>query len=398
MEALLAASRAGYEVCHIGRPLPPWARRLVHDVREVDTYEPAAVDEAARDLARRHDLRGVVNLTDVDVENVARVAHGLGLPGMPAAAARRSRNKWEAKSALSGLERYLPRFERVHDLGELRAAVRRIGFPAIVKPTGASGSKGIFDLHEDRDLAPAMDHLLRIARPDNDPVFRAFGAEFIVEQFATGPEVSAEGFVQDGRVVVVAVTDKITSEPFHLEVQHIVPTSLEPAALEFVTDAATRIVTALGFDHCGFHLEGKVVGDRFTFIESAARPAGDYIASHLIPLATGIDYFANLIRLAVGDPIDVRATRAEHAGLEFLLAPESGLFDGLEHADLVLERPGYEHLFVEVPVGSPVRLPPEHFTTQRVAAVIARHSIRDELDALLAEARKGVRVRIAPAP
>lgn len=394
MEALLAARRVGYDVCYVGRQLPAWAGRLVVEAREADPHDPAAVEAAATGLAASNDVRGVVNLTDGDVEHVARVAGRLALPGLPLAAARRSRNKWAAKSALGGLTEYLPRFERVHDTRELEAAMETVGLPAVVKPTSASGSKGIFELHSEQDLGPAMEELLRIARPEFDPVFRQFGAEFIVEEFLTGREVSVEGFVQDGRAEVVAVTDKLTSDPFHLELRHVVPSSLEPPQLGCVAGAAKRIVTALGFDQCAFHLEGKVDGDRFGFVEVAARPAGDYIASHLVPLATGVDYFANVVRLAVGEPLDLAVTRAEQAGLQFLLAGRSGVFAGLAGTEEVLAGAGYEHLFLELPVGSAVRLPPEHFTSQRVAAVCARHRDRAGLDELLARAEAGIRVEV----
>ena len=36
----------------------------------------------------------------------------------------------------------------------------------------------------------------------------------------------------------------------------------------------------------------------------ACRLGGDYITSDLVPLSTGIDMLANLIKLSVGEPID----------------------------------------------------------------------------------------------
>lgn len=394
-EALLAARRLGYDVCYVGAGLPAVAEPLVREALTVDTYDHDAVLGAIRTLAGRHDVRGVANFTEVDIAVVARAADELGLPGLPLQAVRRARNKWDMKSALAGAADLLPAFARVLDAADLRAAIERIGLPAVVKPTGASGSKGIFELHHEADVEPAMAHLSRIARPDYDRVFHQYGAEFIVEEFVGGDEVSVEGFVQDGRVTVVAVTDKVTSKPFHLELLHVVPSALPGGTIARVTAATERIVAALEFDHCAFHLEGKVDGKRFTFIEIAARPAGDYIASHLVPLATGVDYFANVIRVAAGEALVTEPDRSEHAGLQFLLADRPGRFEGLARTEALLERAGYDHVFLEVPVGGLVRLPPEHFTSQRVAAVCARHGDRPSLDRLLAEAEKTVEIHIA---
>jgi biotin carboxylase len=136
-------------------------------------------------------------------------------------------------------------------------------------------------------------------------------------------------------------------------------------------------------DHCSFHLEAKLGSRGFRFIEVAARPAGDYIASHLVPLASGVDYFENVVRVAVGLPVEIEATRPFVAGVRFALAGRPGVFQRVDGVESLLERPGYDHVFVELPPGSEVRLPPDHFTSQRVAAVIARHPDRERLVELL---------------
>jgi biotin carboxylase len=288
----------------------------------------------------------------------------------------------------------LPRFARVTDLAELRGAIDTIGYPSVVKPTGASGSKGIFELRGEADLGPALARLHEIARPEYDAIFRQYPAEFIVEEFLDGEEVSVEGFVQDGRVEIAGITDKVTTSGFHLELRHVFPSELDEPSRRVVEEATRLVVRTLGIDHCSFHLEGKLSPRGFRFIEVAARPAGDYIGSHVVPLASGIDFFENVVRVAVGAPLRLEPTLPFVGGVRFLLADRPGRFERLDGVETLLERPGYEHVFVEVPVGSEVRLPPEHFTSQRVAAVIARHADRaallDLLETAAASARPAV--------
>lgn len=183
----------------LGRSVPEFAKPLVDDFRQVDTYDRQAALDTARDIAKTYDLAGVANFTEVDVQVVAAIAADLGLRGMSETAALRARNKYAMKEALRHLDGVLPRFARVTGLDELKAALTEVGLPAVVKPTSASGSKGIFELRDPQDLAPAMEKLAAIARPDFDPVFRQFGAEFIVEEFLDGDELSVEGFVSAGR-------------------------------------------------------------------------------------------------------------------------------------------------------------------------------------------------------
>ncbi|KZM75383.1 ATP-grasp domain-containing protein [Nocardia terpenica] len=383
LESLLAARRLGHRVILLGRALPEFAQPLVHEFHQVDTYDLERSLKLAREIAGAHDIVGVPNFTEIDVQLVSAIAADLGLPGLSAQAALSARNKYAMKQALSGVAGVLPRYARVSDLAELRNAVADIGFPVVVKPTGASGSKGILELRTEADLEPAMALLQRIADPAFDPVFRQFGAEFIVEEYLTGTELSVEGFVAGGVVHQVAVTDKVTTEPFHLELSHRLPSVLPAAALAEIRTRTEQIVGALGFDNCAFHLEAKWGEHGMRFIEVAARPAGDYIASHLVPLATGIDFFANVIRVSTGEPLRLTPDREMQAGLRFVLAESAGRFDGLTGLADLVEDPGYHHVFTEVPVGADVALPPDNFGTQRVAAICARHTDRAGLDRLL---------------
>lgn len=371
-EALLAARRLGYEVVLLGRSLPAFARDLVRDFREVDTADFGLALAEAMDLVKSHHIAGVANFTEADVPLVAAIASEAGLPGLTPAAALLARDKCAMNEALAGLG-VVPAFARVRDLAGLRAAVGRIGMPALVKPAGGVGSKGIFELRDEEAIEPAMRHLDRIARPDFDQVFTQFEGELIVEEYVTGDELSVEGFVADGQIHVIAVTDKLTTAPFHLELQHIMPSRLPGDVIAQVAEHTRRIVGRLEFDNCSFHLEAIWGHCGFRFIEIAARPAGDYIACQLVPMASGIDFFENAIRVAVGAPLRIDRDRDLHAGIRFVLAESAGRFDGISGLSHVLHEPGYEHISLEVPVGTAILLPPEHFGLQRVAGVRARH-------------------------
>lgn len=397
LESLLAARRLGYRVILLGRAIPEFAKPLVHEFRQVDTYDRAASIAAARELHATYDLAGVANFTEVDVQLVAAIAADLGLPGMSETAALRARNKYVMKDALRHLDGVLPRFAKVADLAELRTAVEEVGLPAVVKPTGASGSKGIFELRAPEDLDAAMERLSEIARPDFDPVFKQFGAEFIVEEFLEGDELSVEGFVSGGEVHVVTITDKVTSVPFHLELEHKVPSALPADAWAEISATTKDIVGALEFDNCAFHLEAKWSERGLRFIEIAGRPAGDYIGSHLVPLATGVDYFENVVRVAAGEQLQLEHDRRINAGLRFVLAEQAGRFEGAEGLQGIGEDPGYDHVFYEVPAGTEVALPPENFGQQRVVAVIGRHIDRDGLQALLNRVSTEATARISTA-
>lgn len=384
--ALLAAQRLGYEVILLADRVPSYAAGFVSEVETVNTYDLEQALAKARLLINRHHVRGVVTWGDRDVELIAQIGQSFGLPAPSPAAARRARNKFEMKQALAHLPGIVPQHARVRTLDELKVAVREIGLPAVLKPTGASGSKGIFELRRPEDLLSAFTHLQNIARPDFDPIFHYYGAEFILEEFLSGPEFSVEGWIYGGEVWIAGITDKWTTNPFHLEYQHIHPSRLAERDKQEVLVKTVQVVKALGLDNSTFHLEGKLTPQGFRLVEVAARIGGDYITSHLVPLSTGIDFYAQVIRVATGKQPIVEPQHGRYAGVRFLLANTEGLLVGLKGIETMLSLTAVEHLFVEQAPGNEILLPPRHFDSQRIAAVIARHADYALVDSMLKEA------------
>jgi biotin carboxylase len=393
--ALFAARRLGYDVVLLADKVPEYTAGLLADVAIVDTYDLDQAMAGARALADRHHVRGVVTWADRDVELVAQIGQALGLPAPTPAAARRARNKFEMKQALAHLDGVVPRHARVRTWADLEAAVHDIGLPAVLKPAGASGSKGIFELRRPDDLARAFAQLLRIARPDSDPIFRHFGAEFIVEEYLAGPEFSVEGWVCNGQVHVVGISDKWTTDPYHLEYQHIHPTRLAERDQREICEKTALVVGTLGLDYCAFHLECKLTPRGFRLVEVAARIGGDYITSHLIPLSRRVDFYGQVIRVVMGEQPTWEPAEQLYAGVRFLLAGGDGRLVGLQGVEAALQLPAVEHLFLEAAPGTNITLPPDNFATQRVAAVIARHADYDVVNDTLEEAERRCVVTVA---
>ena len=56
--------------------------------------------------------------------------------------------------------RLCPKFQEVESLNDLKEAVTQIGIPGILKPVGASGSKGIFKIESKAHLEDMFNLLL----------------------------------------------------------------------------------------------------------------------------------------------------------------------------------------------------------------------------------------------
>jgi biotin carboxylase len=390
--ALVAARRLGYAVDLVAPSLPGHATGLVREFRAADTDDPAEGLRAALALAGRAAPAAVLTWGDRGVELTALIGAELGLPALSPQAAHRARHKPAMKRAAGRIPGLVGRHAAVGTPAELERALAEVGYPAVLKPAAAAGSMGIFEVRDRAEADAAYERLTgwlagapRAWRGDGHP------GRLILDEFLEGPEFSVEGWAHDGTVTIAGITDKWTTDPFHLEYQHIFPSGADGADRAAIRDGTTRVVRALGLDHCAFHLECKLTPGGFRLIEVAGRPAGDFISSHLVPLATGLDFHANCVRVALGEPPRLSVADSLYAGVRFLLADRAGQFLGLDGLAEVLAMDAVEQVFLEVPVGTPVRLPPDDYDTARVAAVIARAGTHAAvLDALEAAARRCV--------
>lgn len=179
---------------------------------------------------------------------------------------------------------------------------------AILKPSRNSGSRGIAKVERGiskKEFVCLYDIALEESR-DNS---------VLIEQFIEGPEFSVEIIVWDGKVNVLTVTDKKTTEaPHFVELGHNQPSCFPEEAVALIKDAAVRGVKALGVDKCACHAEVKVQDGKAYLMEIGARMGGDFISTVLTRLSTGIDMVAAAINCALNIEPDL-TPKAEPQGV-----------------------------------------------------------------------------------
>ncbi|MCR9003624.1 ATP-grasp domain-containing protein [Rahnella perminowiae] len=310
------------------------AKEHLLEWHECDTSNHELGLKVAKDVASRHNVVGAFSWTDLELSFVARINQALSLPGLTPEAVKIIRSKFLTRQAVSEVEDVSPQYFKISSLDELYTAMETLGYPAVVKPTGGNGSKGIFILKSEKELESAISNLRSLVSAGNDPIFNSHGDEFIVEQYVQGQEVSVEVLVHRGVVDIIGITDKSTTTPFPFESQHIFPSAASDKAKLDVQRKIVAIVQAVGCDNCTLHIEGKIENDKFTLIEINGRPGGGYITTHLVPRSTGVDHVANIIRVAIGQVPELRPLReGSYAGIRYLFAEKEGQFSGLTGYD-----------------------------------------------------------------
>jgi biotin carboxylase/SAM-dependent methyltransferase len=400
--AVIGARRAGFRVALLtDRVLPGAAMSLIDDVEITDPLQADKARAAAAALAERSAARGVVTWADRDVELVARIAGDLGFAGLSPAAAHLVRNKYAGRLAFSSRPDLVPRFRRVDGVAALHDAIADIGFPAVLKPLTGSGSKGVFEVRDEADAVARFDQLRRYTLDSGDPMFAGTSGQWLYEEYLEGTEHSVEGLVQNGQAYVLAITDKVTVPPHHIEVEHIQPSGLPAAAQAAVIELTRQTVRLMGLNDCTFHLECKVDSQgRARLVEIAGRPGGGMIASHLVSMSTGVDMCEQAVRVATGLPVELPALAPVHggglyAGARSVFADRAGRIDDIRGLGEALGVRGVTHAAILIPPGQQTKLPPDDFMSQRVVTVIAAAGDRHDLREALVESCAAVRVQIS---
>lgn len=252
--------------------------------------------------AKRNNIDGIMTLaTDMPMQSVAVVAKKLGLVGISEDTALKATNKAYMRDALKAAGVPIPMYFNVRTKEEYIKAVQAVkgaGYKVIVKPEDNSGSKGI-SLLDDYSLE-SLENTYEYSEENS----RAGG--LMVEEFMEGPEVSVETLAINGEVHVIQITDKLTTgAPYFVEMGHSQPSMLLEETGKKIAEIAIDANKAVGIENGPSHTEIKVTKDGPKIVELGARLGGDNIATHLVPLSTGVNMVEACIRIALGEKPDI---------------------------------------------------------------------------------------------
>ncbi len=282
------------------------------DLDRMDEFDAAAFldrwEPAARD--------GVVGTKDQSALLAALLARRRGLPGPAPDALLRCQHKPTARAVARGVvPEATPSFAVLDGDAPLDP-------PFFVKPVVGRLSHNAFRVDNERDLAelPGPDrHTVRHARIAALAGARpGWATGFIAEELLTGTEVTLEGYVHEGRVTVIGVTDSVKYPGTNSFERFEYPTAQTQGRQEELAAVAARLVSALAFDGGFFNVEFFVPDEGpAQVIEVNGR-----IASQFAPLVQrlhGRSTYDALFALATGEDPRWASERPAGAAVSYVL-------------------------------------------------------------------------------
>jgi biotin carboxylase len=357
---LAAAKKLGVEIvaaanyCH--QLAPSWGLPPIMALH-FDRPEQAAND-VLREISGT--LDAVLAVDDSGVELAALLAERLGLPGNPAHAVRRVRDKLAFRRLLQEREFLCPEFHHLPTGEDPRKLFPELKFPVVVKARRLSGSRGVIRADDSEALVWAVNWVRAIqSRADRD----AQELGLIIEDFIPGREYALEGTLKQEELTTLALFDKPDplDGPYFEETLYVTPSRLPGALQHRIHQEVARACRLAGLVTGPVHAEVRVNDQGIWILEVAARSIGGLcgrVLTHSLGMSLEELILRPLVAESVAEPLAI-AGEGGAAGVMMIPIPRRGIYDGVEGLAAAQSIPGVTGVTITVEAGQIIAPPPE---------------------------------------
>ena len=310
-------------------------------------YPVSTVDIAGvLEIAKKIQPAGILTLaTDMPMRSVAAVCQAMNLPGISPETAYLSTDKAMMIEQFDKEGVAHPWYYVVKTEAELARIQDHLSYPCIAKPTDNSGSRGVLRVEGRQRLKEAWQY-----SSEHSP-----SGTVIFEEYMSGPEVSAEIIISRGIPHIVAITDKVTSgPPYFVELSHSQGSQLPEAIQAEIRELAGKAAVAVKITEGAGHAEIIVTETGVKMVEIGARLGGGCLATHLVPLSTGVDMVEAVIIQALGGTPNLQRRYSRGSAIHFF-NPPPGKILAIDGIDKAKESPGIKEVTLLRGIGDYVR-------------------------------------------
>ena len=230
--------------------------------------------------------RGVV-ASGIEVSPLASaIAKEFNLTWVSESVAHNTTNKCARSTVLQNAGIPIPKFEIIND-----SSFPKINLPFVVKPSDNSGSRGVRVVDSKKDWFDAY----------NDARSLSGDGKVIVEELLYGNEISIEGFVLNGKVIIHGFSDRNYIPdyyPYFMEDGSTSPTHLSSKVVAEAKKIFSEAVLMLGIVSGPSKGDLIVTKNGIKVLEITSRLSP--LFPMIVPHSTGVDPLQAVIRWACG--------------------------------------------------------------------------------------------------
>lgn len=290
--------------------------------------------DAILDAAKKEHIDGVISNSEAAMLNVAWLSEQLGLPGNPEESIDILLSKTKFRDLQESVGVYAPKHEIVDSSVRLFEAIKKIGYPLVIKPVLCSGTRGTTVINT----------------PDDSAAEEAFR---VCADFSRNGLVSVEEYVRMDSLVaydaeIFVYGNKILWDGFYgsyrtadapmLPMMESLPPHLTESQVDAIKCSIAKLIHAAGIRLGEYNAETYFTTNGEVFvIEINPRQGGNHIPD-LVHEHSGISFTQLLCSTAVGETKYIEETimkpRENHyVTMYVVFSMVDGIYRGLEISD-----------------------------------------------------------------
>lgn len=304
---------------------------LADDHAVISTNDVTALKSWLDDFTRLKPIHGVATMGSDIPHIVAEIADYLGTWHIDHDTAAIATNKFLMKEAFKAGGVRIPWYALARSEEEVRGFFKQNG-TLVIKPLSEAGSRGVSLIRQEDDIPLLFDRAFAYA----------VDGAVLVEEFLEGVQLSTESLMVNGEIHTPGYVDRnydVLEQflPQIMENGGIQPSDHEDQ-FEAVDSMLLKCARAIGLTDGVMKGDVVLTKEGPAIIEVAARLSGGDFCESLVPLGTGVNYVRNVIRMAIGEPIDLREfePKFKRAVSNRYFFVEPGRFLRIEGVDEVL--------------------------------------------------------------
>ena len=250
------------------------------------------------EIAKRYNVDAVVtDQSDISVPTVAYIADKLGLAGIGVDTAKLFTNKLNMRQFCQNHGFASPEFALCHSADDVISFIEKVGRKIVIKPLDSQSSRGVFVIEKNEDIRALFEESKHYSKD---------GESVIAERFITGTEFTVDGIMTPSGHRSLCISQK-AHYPYNECIASELFFSYSNPNYDYDLLRATNdaMLNATGLRFGLTHVEYRYENGRYYLMEFAARGGGTKIASHIVPLMSGVDNYGYLLKCALGETPDV---------------------------------------------------------------------------------------------
>jgi len=281
-------------------------------------------------IAIKEKIDGITTIaSEIAAPSVAYIAEKLGLIGYGYETASIIANKYRLRSFLNTNGLNSIKFGVATTLGEAIEVFEGLKKPAIIKPSTASGSVGVYKIYTKEELVnffPIVKEASIIEK------------SVILEEFIEGREVGGEVLIVEGKIHLMAITKKYVNSKF-VPYGHLLPCDIHDTTSKAIKTLLQSVINKLELKNGPLNFDIMIQNGAPHIIELGGRLGGNCLPM-LMKNHTGTDTIKAIIELALGNSLDEIISYEQKPVAAYILhSVESGIlarniFDNIQNSYL----------------------------------------------------------------